>query len=127
MLVIALSGTLGILLFMYFKATKVAKWKGLHAWDYKKITNNVKAGSMPPVSLLINLSSNCNMRCKYCFSFFSRKQECRSYGIMDIETLEIWSKNFEFSDVTFAFQGGELPWRDTFNLIEFQRKYNKRA
>ena len=66
---------------------------------------------MPPVSLLIKpASSNCNMRCKYCFYHsLAENRDVRSYGIMDIETLEILvEKTLNFSDVTctFAFQGG---------------------
>ena len=45
---------------------------------------------MPPVSLLIKpASSNCNLRCKYCFYHsVAENRDVRSYGIMDLETLE---------------------------------------
>lgn len=90
---------------------------------------------MPPVSLLIKpASSNCNMRCKYCFYHsLAENRNVRSYGIMDIETLEILvEKTLNFSDVTctFAFQGGEPTLAGLYffeKLIEFQRKYNKKG
>jgi len=86
--------------------------------DYKEITkNNVKADIMPPVSLLIKpASSNCNMRCKYCFYHsLAENRDVRSYGIMDIETLEILVEktlNFQMLLALLHFRVGNLPWRD---------------
>ena len=90
---------------------------------------------MPPISLLIKpASSNCNLRCKYCFYHsLAENRETRSYGIMDIDTLEILvKKTLEYADVTctFAFQGGEptLAGFEFFEkLIEFQEKYNTKG
>lgn len=89
---------------------------------------------MPPVSLLIKpASSNCNLRCKYCFYHsIAENRDVKSYGIMDLDTLEtLVKKTLEFADVTctFAFQGGEptLAGLEFFEkLIEFQKKYNKK-
>lgn len=89
---------------------------------------------MPPVSLLIKpASSNCNLRCKYCFYHsIAENRDIQSYGIMEVETLEILvKKTLEYADIacTFAFQGGEptLAGLEFFNkLIEFQNKYNKK-
>jgi len=90
---------------------------------------------MPPISLLIKpASSNCNLRCKYCFYHsLSENREIKSYGIMDINTLEILvQKTLEYADVgcTFAFQGGEptLVGLEFFEkLMEFQKKYNTKG
>lgn len=90
---------------------------------------------MPPVSLLIKpASSNCNLRCKYCFYHsIAENRDTKSYGIMDIDTLEILvEKALEYADMacTFAFQGGEptLAGLEFFEkLIEFQSKYNKKG
>lgn len=89
---------------------------------------------MPVISLLIKpASSNCNLRCKYCFYHsIADHRDTKSYGIMDIDTLEILVKKaLEYADTacTFAFQGGEptLVGLDFFErLIEFQEKYNKK-
>lgn len=87
---------------------------------------------MPPLSLLIKpASSNCNLRCQYCFyhSIAENRETC-SYGIMNIETLElIVKKAFEYAEgsCTFAFQGGEptLAGLDFFSrFIELVKKYN---
>ncbi len=87
---------------------------------------------MPPISLLIKpVSSNCNLRCKYCFYHsLAENREIKSYGIMDINTLEtLVKKTLAYADMTctFAFQGGEptLAGLEFFEkLIEFQKKYN---
>ena len=89
---------------------------------------------MPPISLLIKpASSNCNLRCKYCFYHsLAENRQTDSYGIMDIETLEILvRKTMEYADYgcSFVFQGGEptLAGLDFFrSLVEFQKKYNKK-
>lgn len=87
---------------------------------------------MPPISLLIKpSSSNCNLRCKYCFYYsLAGKRDVKSYGMMSLETLEsLVKKALEYADVScsFMFQGGEptlagLPFYK--KLIEFEKKYN---
>lgn len=67
---------------------------------------------MPPVSILIKpASSNCNLRCKYCFYHsISENRNIPSYGMMSDETLEnLVEKALDYSEqsCTFAFQGGE--------------------
>lgn len=87
---------------------------------------------MPAISLLIKPSSSeCNLRCKYCFyNSLSEKRNIKSYGIMSADTLKnIVKKALEFSDqiCTFAFQGGEptLAGLDFYKkLIEYVKKYN---
>lgn len=87
---------------------------------------------MPPISLLIKpASSNCNLRCKYCFYHsVAESRDTKSYGVMDMDTLETMvKKTLEFADgvCTFAFQGGEptVAGLDFFKkLIEFEKKYN---
>lgn len=89
---------------------------------------------MPPLSVMIKpASSNCNLKCKYCFyhSIAKNRNTC-SYGIMDHETLEtIVSKALSFADntCTIAFQGGEptLAGLDFFRkLVDIEKKYNKK-
>ena len=67
---------------------------------------------MPPVSVMIKpSSSNCNLRCKYCFYHsIADNRQTPSYGFMTEETLEeIVKKVLDFADqaCTIAFQGGE--------------------
>lgn len=68
---------------------------------------------MPPVSLMIKpASSNCNLRCKYCFYHdLASCREMPSHGMMTLDTLEdILKKAFDFADgsmVMISFQGGE--------------------
>ena len=77
---------------------------------------------MPPVSLMIKpASSNCNLRCKYCFYHdLASCREMPSHGMMTLTTLEdILKKAFEFADgsmVMISFQGGEplLAGKDFF-------------
>ena len=77
---------------------------------------------MPPVSLMIKpASSNCNLRCKYCFYHdLASCREMPSHGMMTLSTLEdILKKAFEFADgsmVMISFQGGEplLAGKDFF-------------
>lgn len=57
-------------------------------------------------------SSECNMRCKYCFySDVSDLRERKSFGIMKEETVTaLIQKSLDYADggtVTYAFQGGE--------------------
>lgn len=77
-------------------------------------------------------SSNCNLRCSYCFyEDECKNREIPSYGIMDLETLEIVVKKaLEEAEqsCTFGFQGGEpflagLPFFRKF--IEYTEKYKK--
>ncbi len=89
---------------------------------------------MPPLNLLIKpASGNCNLRCKYCFYYsIIENREKKSYGIMDIKTLEeLVKKAFQYAEVscTFSFQGGEptLAGLDFYKkLIQFEKKYNKK-
>ncbi len=87
---------------------------------------------MPPLSLLIKpASSECNLRCKYCFYHsISKSRSIESFGIMKEDTLELLvKKGLEYADgsCTFAFQGGE-PTLTGLNFyrkfIEYQKKYN---
>lgn len=66
-------------------------------------------------------SSNCNLRCKYCFYHdLASCREMPSHGMMTLHTLEdILKKAFEFADgsmVMISFQGGEplLAGKDFF-------------
>jgi uncharacterized protein len=87
---------------------------------------------MPPINLLVKpASSNCNLRCTYCFYHsIAENRQINSFGIMDVQTLELLVKKaLEYADhvCTFAFQGGEptLAGLDFFKkLIEFEKKYN---
>lgn len=89
---------------------------------------------MPPISLLIKpASSNCNLRCKYCFYHsVAENRTTQSYGIMRIDTLEsVVRKALKFADkmCTFAFQGGEptIVGINFFKkLIEFVKIYNNK-
>jgi len=76
-------------------------------------------------------SSNCNLRCKYCFYHsLANSRKIKSYGFMDISLLEkIVEKGLFYAErnCTFAFQGGEptLVGLDFYKkLIEFELKYN---
>lgn len=67
---------------------------------------------MHPLSIMIKpASSNCNMRCKYCFYFDEAdNREIPSYGFISGQTTEnLIKKALEFAVNTcgFAFQGGE--------------------
>lgn len=87
---------------------------------------------MPPINFLIKpASSNCNLRCKYCFYHsVAKNREIASYGIMKEDTLEaIIKKGLEYADYYcgFAFQGGEptIAGLEFFQkCIELQNKYN---
>lgn len=87
---------------------------------------------MPPINVLIKpASSNCNLKCKYCFYYdVAENRDKQNYGIMTRDTLEVLVKRvFEYGEhfVGFAFQGGEptLAGLDFYKqLIEFQQKYN---
>lgn len=84
------------------------------------------------VSLLIKpASSNCSLRCKYCFYHsLSENRTTKSYGIMSLDTLEsVVKKAFEFADgvCTFAFQGGEPTLAGLHyyrKFIEYVKLYN---
>jgi uncharacterized protein len=79
---------------------------------------------MPPISLLIKpASSNCNLRCKYCFYHsIAENRTTASYGTMSLETMEnLIKKALLYADnfCTFAFQGGE----PTIAGLEFYEKF----
>jgi len=78
-------------------------------------------------------SSNCNMRCNYCFYHdISNKRAKKSYGFMDVDLLEVIVQKAiteTQEEVTFAFQGGEptLVGLDYFKrLIQYEQKYNQK-
>ncbi|WP_066504134.1 anaerobic sulfatase maturase [Abyssisolibacter fermentans] len=89
---------------------------------------------MPPLNLLIKpASSNCNLKCKYCFyNSIAENREIASYGIMKEDILEIIVKKaLEYADgaCNFAFQGGEptLAGLDFYkHLIKLQNQYNNK-
>lgn len=88
---------------------------------------------MHSTSLLIKpVSSNCNMKCSYCFyNDIANKRKKVSYGKMNEETLEnLVKKAIASSELScsFAFQGGEptlagLEFYEKF--LEFVNKYNE--
>lgn len=88
---------------------------------------------MKGLSVLIKPSSSqCNIRCKYCFyEDLSEEREIKSHGFMKIETLEeIVKKALNYVEngiCNFVFQGGEptlIGLHFYEKLIEFQKKYN---
>lgn len=77
-------------------------------------------------------SSNCNMRCEYCFYYsISEKRIHKSWGFMNFELLETIVRKAlnEVEDIcTFAFQGGEptLVGLDFYKkLVKCEQKYNQ--
>lgn len=68
---------------------------------------------MPPLSIMVKpASSNCNLRCEYCFySDVASKREFPNFGIMSEKTArKLIISALEFADgesISFAFQGGE--------------------
>lgn len=88
---------------------------------------------MKHVQLLMKpSSSNCNLRCSYCFyEDECKNREIHSYGVMKKKILEtVVAKALEAAEdtCTFGFQGGEpmlagLEFFETF--IEFTKKYKK--
>lgn len=77
-------------------------------------------------------SSDCNLRCKYCFYHdVANNREEKTYGLMSLETLETIVKktlDSESQTVGFTFQGGEptlVGLQFYKELIKFQNKYNK--
>jgi len=89
---------------------------------------------MNSLSIMIKpSSSNCNIRCEYCFyRSISKKRIHESWGFMNFELLEriVQKALNESVDVcNFAFQGGEptLVGIDFYKkLIEYEQKYNKK-
>lgn len=88
---------------------------------------------MPNLSVMIKpASSNCNLRCEYCFYHaLARARACFDYGVMSRETTEqTVRKALEYAaggDVYFVFQGGEpllagLEYFETFT--ECIARYN---
>ncbi|KOA92212.1 anaerobic sulfatase maturase [Clostridium botulinum] len=88
---------------------------------------------MKSLSMLIKpSSSNCNLRCTYCFYYdICTHRNVKSFGMMKVSLLEtLVKKAFDEAEVscTFAFQGGEptLVGIEFFkSLITFVKKYNK--
>lgn len=85
------------------------------------------------ISIMIKpASSNCNLRCTYCFyNSLSKCREMQSHGFMSEETLRSTLKNaFDFAGkdkVMLSFQGGEplLAGKDFFyNLHKLIRELN---
>lgn len=81
---------------------------------------------MPPVNLLIKpASSNCNLRCDYCFYHsLAENRAMKSYGIMSFDVLETLVKRaYEHAEhyCCFAFQGGE----PTLAGLDFFRQFAK--
>ncbi len=68
---------------------------------------------MPPISIIIKpASSNCNLRCKYCFYHsLSNESEIASCGMMSLDTLrDVTKKALDFANgslVMISFGGGE--------------------
>lgn len=67
---------------------------------------------MHPLSIMIKpSSSNCNMRCRYCFYFDETdNRQVKSYGFISSQTTEnLIKKALEFATIqcSFMFQGGE--------------------
>lgn len=87
---------------------------------------------MPPINLLIKpASSNCNLKCKYCFYHsIAENRSVASFGIMSNETTEILIKkalDYAENICTFAFQGGEptLSGLDFYkNFVNLVNRYN---
>ncbi len=79
---------------------------------------------MPPLNMLIKpASSNCNMRCKYCFyADEAMNREVYSFGMMSEETMvNVVRRAVEFAEgsLSIGFQGGEPTLRglDFFKLF----------
>jgi len=88
-----------------------------------KFDTHEKGKNLPPLNLLIKpASSNCNLRCGYCFYHDeAASRSVRSYGYMKDETIEaIVKKSLAHAteSCTFGFQGGE----PTLAGLEFFRK-----
>lgn len=89
---------------------------------------------MPPITVLIKpSSSNCNLRCRYCFYYdVAANREHSSFGFMTEETVsQVIQKALDFAEgeCTFAFQGGEptLIGLEFFKkVIALQQKYNSK-
>ena len=89
---------------------------------------------MHPLSIMIKpSSSNCDMRCKYCFYFDeARNRTVKSFGYISKETtINLIRKALDYAELpcTFAFQGGEptLIGLDYFKFfVETVQKYNKK-
>src|SRR3712207_4965939 len=89
---------------------------------------------MKSLSMLIKpASSNCNLRCTYCFYYdICNNREIKSFGMMKLNLLETIVKrafNEAEQNCTFAFQGGEptLVGIDFYReFINFVKKYNTR-
>lgn len=88
---------------------------------------------MKNISVLIKpASSNCNIRCEYCFYYDeSTNREVFDYGFISISTIDIFLKkifNIVTESVSFLFQGGEPMLIGIGFYKEFEKivkKYNK--
>ena len=90
---------------------------------------------MPPLHFLIKpASSNCNMRCRYCFyEDVADNRDVRSYGIMTDEMLRTVVKtglDNAQGECSFMFQGGEPTFAglDFYRrAVQYQKEYNTRG
>ena len=86
-----------------------------------------------PMSVMIKpASSNCNLRCRYCFyADEAASRQVANYGMMSPQTLEEVVRFFLDSAAghcSFSFQGGEptLAGLDFFRqVVELERKYGR--
>jgi len=97
-----------------------------------KRENRKENGHLSQINMLIKpASSNCNLRCGYCFYHDeAENRSVRSYGYMKDETIKaIVKKSLAYAteSCTFGFQGGEpmLAGLDFFkNVVALQKKHN---
>lgn len=90
---------------------------------------------MPPLTIMVKpVSSDCNMRCRYCFySDVAARRECASMGRMSDSTLEnLVRRALRYADgkVSFVFQGGEptLAGLDFYKkLVHYEKMYNAKG
>jgi len=81
----------------------------------------------PSLNLELNITENCNMRCKYCFEegYFNKKNMTINQAekicnrIIELSKTELWTKNY--NGVTITFWGGE----PTVNPKVIEYIYNK--
>lgn len=90
---------------------------------------------MPPVTIMVKpVSSDCNMRCRYCFYIdVASRRACTSMGRMSSSTLEnLVRRAMRYADgqLTLAFQGGEptLAGLDFYReLVRYEKMYNAKG
>lgn len=85
-------------------------------------------------TLIKPASSECNLRCDYCFYHsLAKSRDIRSYGLMSLDTAEaIVERALSFASDTcsFAFQGGEptVVGLDFFKaFVDFEAKHSKQG